>query len=277
MILKRAYNYFTYHVCRIKDNIIYWLHKKIYGGVCVKKINGSYMFIPVMDDGIGKDLICRPIREKQATLRMIELLKSDDIVVDIGANIGYYALLCAKQVKKVYAIEPVKDTSDYLMASVLLNGYSNVEIDACLAIGDRCGDVVINKCAKSNWASINQSYGEDTTGKELVQIITIDKYVMHKDPPTIVRMDVEGYEYEILHGMTDTLPLLRYIFIELHPHLMSIDSVKYVLNTLQEADFIIYMIAKRDKEYMWELSDILNNDEFLTGKLGAFQIIFKKG
>ncbi len=58
-----------------------------------------------------------------------KIVKKGDIIVDIGAHIGYYSLLFAKIVGnkgKVYAFEPDKNNFKLLMKNIKTNGYNNI-------------------------------------------------------------------------------------------------------------------------------------------------------
>jgi len=276
-LIKRITGYLRYNVGRIKDNLIYWLHVKYYDDFCIKIINGCQMLIPVNDTGIGKDLICNPIREKCATEYLNKVINEDDVVVDIGANIGYYALLCAQKVKRVYAIEPVGNTCWYLEASIRLNGYDNIDVYGQLAIGDKNCVSNFYVSPKCNWSGIAYNNRMGDTKKIRVFVKTLDAFMFGKtESATIVRMDVEGYEYEIIKGMNTTLRTLEYLFIEVHPHLIPEDRMVEMLTKIKNAGFEIDMIAKRDVRYSCIISDLLVNNDFLNGSLGAFQVIFKR-
>ena len=96
----------------------------------IKEINGSKMYLDVeVDDGLCRFLAIANIREGYITETMKNELQNCTIVVDIGANIGYYALLEARMLGdkgRVYALEPVPHTIELLRANVELNNYSNI-------------------------------------------------------------------------------------------------------------------------------------------------------
>lgn len=107
------------------------LIKQSKGRFTIKKINGSKMYLDINDEGLSHDLISDGVREFYATQKMKKEIKKGDVIVDIGANIGYYALLEARLVGKkgiVYAIEPVPRNIAILKKNIELNNYSNLEV-----------------------------------------------------------------------------------------------------------------------------------------------------
>ena len=76
----------------------------------LRKIQGSKMYLDISDPGISKELLFKGIHEDMATRVLKQEIKKGMTTVDIGANLGYYALLEASIVGdegKVIAFEPV--------------------------------------------------------------------------------------------------------------------------------------------------------------------------
>ena len=129
-----------------------------------------------------------------------------------------------------------------------------------------------------------------TIKKINVDVVTLDDFLRKKRKPSLVRMDVEGYEYQIIKGMMKLIasrdPLV--IFIELHPHLMKKEKTSFVLKTLKENGFDIMKISKcwtrvqeitkgPPPEHSFNtMDDLINDDLLLDGKRGAFEIFFKR-
>lgn len=109
--------------------IIKWLIFYIRSGTV--NVQGHKMYLPTMDDVgiISFDLILNEVWEPIETNFFKREIKENDIVLDIGANIGYYTLLFARQVGtkgKVYAFEPEPNNFSLLAKNVLINKYENV-------------------------------------------------------------------------------------------------------------------------------------------------------
>src|SRR3989338_3697422 len=61
--------------------------------IIVKNVQGNGMYLDLKDEGISKDLILDGIREPESTREIAKILKTGNVVVEAGANIGYYALM----------------------------------------------------------------------------------------------------------------------------------------------------------------------------------------
>lgn len=187
------------------------------GDYILRNIQGSRMFLDINDKGLSYDLLRNGIREPYITKVVQQELHTDDVCLDIGANIGYYVLQEARLARKVYAIEPVKESVELLSKNVAVNNYKNVEIFQ-LACGQENFKGFINVSEKRNWSSMYASNGRDFVRRDSIDIVMVDEFLKGKEIPTFIRMDVEGYEYEIIKGMKGLLesnkPLK--IFIEFH-------------------------------------------------------------
>ena len=213
----------------------------------IKEILGSKMYLDATDEGICRDLITDGIREASCVETMYKELKEGDIVVDIGANIGYYTLLEAKVVgdrDKVYAIEPAPENVELLKRNIELNKYLNVEV-CQLAVGDKNGLAPMYLSRKRNLGTLREVSGTEkerfVKKKVDVEVMTLDDFSKSRPYPQIIRMDVEGYEYQIIRGMKrilkKELPLI--LFIEFHFHLLKREESIEILQALKNAGFEI--------------------------------------
>lgn len=205
---------------RAWNDLRYWLYRRIYAGrTRAVRINGYTLVLDMGDEGISKDLLNIGGREFFSTEYVKTILSGNDVVYDIGANIGYYALLESLYAKYVIALEPVPGTHSRLLENIRANQFRNIEAYP-FAMGDRIGeeDMYIND--RSNWSAMTEPPYGRTIGMTRVPVVTLDHLVAQtKKPPTFIRMDVEGYEYHVLAGARKTLGeagTLR-LFIEFHP------------------------------------------------------------
>jgi FkbM family methyltransferase len=208
----------------------------------VREIQGSKMFLNIRDKGLSSDLYLRGKREDKATDEFQKRLKPGLVVVDAGANIGYYALMEAKAVGekgRVYAIEPIPQNVELLKKNIAANGYGNIEVFQ-MAVGDKNGKQGIFLSKQSNLSTFCKNVDLDQSGETIqVDVVSIDSFLEGKRLPDIVRMDVEGYEYEILKGMEETMKKDRgmQFFIEVHADFMGAEKTIALFKIMKENGF----------------------------------------
>ena len=131
------------------------------------------------------------------------LLKPGMTFVDVGANVGYYALMCSSIVGTggaVYAFEPSPDPFRYLISNIGRNGVTNV-VATNAAVTDRQGSI--------GFIAPDLERGHVTvvapaTGASLVRAITLDDFFseLRWPPINLIKLDVEGGEIGVLKGMS---------------------------------------------------------------------------
>jgi FkbM family methyltransferase len=192
----------------------------------IVEVNKSKMILfPPKKGGIQLDLFLHKKREPICSqyLAKNNLIKDGDIVLDVGANIGYYVLIESKLVGdqgRVYAIEPVLGNFSLLAKTIQLNCITNVSAYQ-LAFGDQNGKGEIYVSKQSNLCRMKKYTAKDIVDTQEVHVETVDAFLRGKKVPKLIRMDVEGYEYEIIKGMTETLKQDVMLVVELHPRYLS--------------------------------------------------------
>lgn len=238
----------------------------------VAEINSSKMWLNLSDKGIGSDLFLYRKREPISTDYLMKsgVLKEGDVVLDIGANIGYYALMESRLVSdsgKVYAIEPVSSNIQALKRNIQLNNYKNIETFH-LAVGNKNEKSLVYISAKSNLSAMERSLSrKEIVSTEEVDVVTVDSFLKDKTIPNLIRMDVEGYEYYIIKGMSKTLKKNVKILMELHPRLLPKEQLEELLQILKENNFKVQFFIREN--YVTEHKIV----QYFSLKGGAFPII----
>ena len=209
----------------------------------------SSPFVGVSSDGIKLEL--RP-RAGESFTFFENLIRRDyfghgiclgagETVVDIGANIGAFAVLAAKIVGptgRVIAFEPVSTTFARLQANVALNGLHNVV--ACRqAIEARDGTVAIRVGAKSAFATAHGHLEGETT-VETVPSVSIERiFDQHGiDRIQLLKMDCEGGEYGILRSLSNELAS-RIDQVAMEVHDVEGESIEEIATILVSLGFSI--------------------------------------
>ncbi|KKN17162.1 hypothetical protein LCGC14_0968620 [marine sediment metagenome] len=191
-------------------------------GLVSRSIMYNTMLLDPHDPGISKDLLTSSQREPYLTNAVRGFLCAGNTVIDIGANIGYYALQEAMLVGpkgKVYAIEPMAHNMEVLQRSIELNRYSNIETST-MAMGDTVGSGLMYVSPLRNNSSLLE--GKSHVRKQMVDLTTVDHFIKGKPLPDLIRMDVEGYEIEIISGMQNLMKSKHpfKIVMELHLNIL---------------------------------------------------------
>jgi FkbM family methyltransferase len=148
---------------------------------------------------------------------LYSLIKQGDTIIDVGANVGEITLHAAKivdQTGHVHAFEPDPKNYIRLTTNLNLNKFSNISHHK-LGLGDEAGTFVIGNVDERNRGMnriIHSSITSDNASK--IEVTTLDNYVKEKNVThlNLVKIDVEGFEYNVLKGGVKTLDTFRPIF-----------------------------------------------------------------
>ncbi|MGB7283376.1 MAG: FkbM family methyltransferase [Candidatus Acidiferrum sp.] len=158
--------------------------------------------------------------EPEATGAVTSTVRQGMTVVDIGAHIGYYTLLFAKCVGpsgRVFSFEPLPGNFELLRKNVELNSLSQV----------RTFNQAVFSCASEITLSVSDdqpnpgsgsAYLEKGVQQFRVSAVSLDGFCGEfLIQPDILKMDVEGAEYEVLRGGKEIINKFQpKLFIELH-------------------------------------------------------------
>jgi FkbM family methyltransferase len=127
------------------------------------------------------------------------------VVWDVGANVGFYSLVAARKAAKVVAFEPLPENIKYLRCHIELNRLED-RIEVCAAAAyDHDGTGLFAIVPGDRSEGSLRSYGTLP-----VRMIRLDS---HGTVPDMIKIDVEGNEYEVLRGAVETLRIHRPIVL----------------------------------------------------------------
>lgn len=188
--------------------------------------------------------------EPMTTRLLYENLGAGDVFVDAGANNGYFSLIASKLIGnkgKVLSFEPSPSTFQRLKHNLSLNISKNTEAFN-VALSNEEG---IATFYQFHFADGNNSFVKLPGTREItVNTNRLDK-VLNGEMPTMIKIDVEGYERELLEGGKKSILENEQIKIimEYNRRLLRKRKRDYdsVINLLREYDFRIWMID--DKQF----------------------------
>lgn len=131
-------------------------------------------------------------------------LKTDDVFYDVGANYGLYSVVASTIIKngETHAFEANRDIFGFLTRN---NGGTNC-INNNVAISDKLGKM--DFYVDVNASGFSSAYSDVISGKKkktTVDVTTIDEYAKTHNPPTFIKMDIEGGELDAIRGAKRTI------------------------------------------------------------------------
>ena len=233
----------------LKDTIIEilffldWKFKKLrhdFSKEHTVKVNGCPLVLIPNDVGISEELLIYNVHEPFSTNILMKNLREGMVCLDIGANLGYYATLESKMVGKtgkVIALEPSPVSFKYLERNLDLQNESNYEA-LNLACGGEDGEVRFLITPKSN---LNRVLKEDEEAPSDMNVVKVpmkklDTFLKEKSLKKLdfIRMDVEGYEKQILEGGKESIRKFKpMIQVEVHLQRLGKDNTKKLLEGLK--------------------------------------------
>lgn len=144
-----------------------------------------------------------------------QVIRPGDLFIDVGANIGSYAIWAADMAAEVIALEPAEDTFALLLENIELNGHPITAIRA--AAGAACGTVRLT----SGRDTVNRI---DPNGPAESVMVTIDSVIENRTVAGM-KIDVEGFEIEVLRGCERALAEHRIGLIQLEWNETSWDAI----------------------------------------------------
>lgn len=212
------------HLSMIKS-----IQKKVYEFGCsanqadvATMYRGLSLTGPARDFSIVHQLFAGYYEEVEVAL--FERLAADsEIIIDIGANIGLYSCVGAKELPengRLIAFEPIPENVAYLRRNLLRNGHlEKVSVEA-MAVGEHPGTVTmyLAEGIGHHSAAAENAVGWSTSTS--IPMTSLDSYLSHHTigRPDLIKIDAEGYDGFVLRGAQEMLRLSPTLLVEYNPH-----------------------------------------------------------
>ena len=197
-------------------------------------------------------------------------LKKGEAVYDIGAGIGGYSIFIGKKIGKtgrVIACEPENVSYQIFLNNLRLNNLNNI-ISFQTALGDK---FLLGMLGGGLGSFSLIKYREKARQK--VRTVPGDFLIREKNlpPPNVINIDVEGYEYQVIKGFSESLSqdLCRLICCEVHPNMfppgVTTEDILTLLKDLgfspikifEQAD-VFYIFCHKEKKQLTKNFSIKN-------------------
>jgi FkbM family methyltransferase len=175
------------------------------------RVFGHEMFLDPTDSIVSPMLLRDGYFEPYETTLIESEVKPGDVVLDIGANIGYYTLIFARLVGekgRVYAFEPDPTNYRLLKKNVRANGYQNV-IFVNKAVAETSGPLSLYLCP-DNKGDHRIFESEDNRSAIPIEATTLDEhFAEYQGKIDFIKMDIQGSEGRAVRGMQGLLRKYR--------------------------------------------------------------------
>ena len=197
------------------------------GPAIVPFVNGSRLMIRRGRPGSTGNLYTR-LHEFAEMGFVLHALRKGDVLADVGANVGAYSILAASLPgTRCIAFEPASDTFELLAENVRLNDYASRVTMHRMAIGNADGEVSLT----TSLDTVNHVAAPTDEGvaQEVVPSRRLDT-VLGAETPAVIKIDVEGYETQVIEGAPQTLASEKLLAIVLE---MNGSGARYGLDETQ--------------------------------------------
>lgn len=194
--------------------------------------------------------------KEKDTLKWIDEFSKNDILFDIGANVGVYSLYASKKIDLVYAFEPHHQNYSNLVINKNLNNCSNLKA-YCIAFSDNTGTGSFNHYktnpgSSTSQLNINRDHNNDEFRIKQTQDIIIESISSFinkvKVYPNHIKIDVDGIEYQIIKGIYNYFnnKKLKSVLVEITGNSKKFEKLFY------SNGFVLHKkspTSKKDKSY----------------------------
>jgi FkbM family methyltransferase len=173
------------------------------GSVAVPFVGNTRLLVQRGMTGASGNIYCG-LHEFEDMALVLHALRPGDLFVDVGANIGSYTVLAGGVSRaSVLAIEPIPKTFQVLLENIRLNRLDNLVTAKNVGAGSVSGSAFFTEdFGACNYLLTGCEMGSGNQTK--VQVATLDG-LLHGLLPTVMKIDVEGYETEVIKGGDNAL------------------------------------------------------------------------
>ncbi len=171
-------------------------------------VRTSFGFLAIQDDDPAAIAFhSSQIASEAGTVAVVDrLLEPGDCFIDVGANVGIYSLIAGRRVGprgKILAVEPTPSTMRALRTTLAINGLSQVVDTHECALGREEGTATLYREVTSGHNSL-LAPAEGTRTPHVVAVQRGDE-LLEQTKPSLIKIDVEGWELEVLEGLSRVL------------------------------------------------------------------------
>lgn len=193
------------------------------------------------------------------------LIDSNTVFYDVGANIGYYSFKFSNVARKIYSFEPNPYLVNKITTIIEQNKIQNIKLYpiALSNVKDKLKlKIQFENHALSTFLDLDQKSYIETE----VAVETLDNIISENncENPTLIKVDVEGFEYNVLKGyklMYEAKPIIIVEWLDKYVNQLSLNFEK-LFEIFATQEWVIYRIESNGT-----LKEIYSEDEKTTSDL----------
>ncbi len=238
------YHYFN--KIRSNDNKTISLDMSKYG------INTKFkMRLPEKDDGLSQQLTVYEFREPINCRHYCEFITAEDRLLDIGSNVGFFPILGGRA-SKIICVEPLEELIPLLIENIRANNLS----EKCEIIQAAVGNKQTLHLEANHQMNLSRIVDGASDKTREVKGVTLRELVSKYDT-NVIRMDVEGYEHEILYNQIPEK--INKISLEFHTGLMGMEKSAELLEYFKKEGFVFSYFIEDVPLRLYPFLHILRN------------------
>lgn len=208
-----------------------------------------------VQNGIFKDGVVEPL-----SVRLYErILAPADTYVDVGAHVGFHALIarrCVGDEGRIVAIDPQPYNCEKILTNCRANDFSNILTIVAVA-GGKSGFVTLNDQSSRDKSRLTMALTpvNDRPRQFRVPMIRLDGLFddLGLRSVELLKIDVEGFEPEVLKGLGRHISMVRNMLFELLPDSLRSSDTTEMLNSIRTNGFELRTVEGK----MWMPGDEL--------------------
>jgi len=238
----------------IINSFKFFVLKNILGRKFLKVIDRIYdlAFNIEIHDAMGRKIYKRGSLHPEHTSFLSSLpFQAGDVILDIGANIGWYSMVLRNSIKQnitIFAFEPEPKNFDLLTKNIECNNMTGIHA-VNKAVAEQSGRATLFLYSSKN-SGRHSLLNVNPQTKMSIEVETVniedflEKNKIDFDRIKLIKIDIEGYEVLALKGATTLLSKVPYMFLEYSPSLMikAGQDPAYFIQWLSEFGFNFYKV-----------------------------------
>jgi FkbM family methyltransferase len=208
----------------------------------VSKVRHGLLMELDIEEWLQVDLRANGVLEPRTSALFEKILHPGDTYVDVGAHVGYHALLARHLVGaagRIYAIDPQPYNCGKILANAELNGFANIVVIAAAA-SDSEGFVDLKNQSSRDRARLTLTGPGINDGALTFVVPKVTLAWLFKkyqfDRVELLKIDVEGFEHAVLQGAGNAIGIVKNLILEVLPD-ENMDSARAIEQILRAGGF----------------------------------------